>query len=103
MDLPDSMILSLRTRRCVLLVFPQVCHFPCAKCRLESLELVSSWSQEGVFAKSHTFTATNDEVLGRAAKGTANDKFTLLLTAEMAYNSGCFHIHKLDLTFGQVH
>lgn len=52
---------------------------------------------------AHTFTATNDEVLGRAAKSTADDEFALLLTAETAHDRGRFHIDELDLTLSQVH
>lgn len=54
-------------------------------------------------AGAHTFTATNDEVLGRAAKSTADDEFALLLTAETAHDSGRLHIDELDLTLCQIH
>lgn len=47
----------------------------------------------------HTLTATNDEVLGRTTKGTANDELALFLATESAHDSCCVHIDKLDLAF----
>lgn len=86
------MILSSRIQRYVLPRSLRAGRFPCAKCRLWSLCMVSVLYKE-CSLRSLTFTPADDKIFSCSPKCAANHELALFLSLETTDDSSSIHVN----------